>query len=78
MTTEAKEEQLFQHWYLELGKVGDPLNRPYLTFDSFKAGYAAGIAQANRGRIEDERSYEHDPDIGPDGICRICGKYEPE
>ena len=20
----------------------------------------------------------HDPDISPDGHCRICGKYEPE
>ena len=20
----------------------------------------------------------HDPDIGPDGICRICNQYEPE
>lgn len=28
--------------------------------------------------IEDYADYGHDPDLDENGICRICGAYEPE
>lgn len=28
--------------------------------------------------IEFENDYGHDPDLDENGICRICGMYEPE
>lgn len=27
---------------------------------------------------DDEPWWGHDPDLDENGICRICGKYEPE
>lgn len=26
----------------------------------------------------DDDDYGHDPDLDDNGICRVCGKYEPE
>lgn len=28
--------------------------------------------------FEDEGPYGHDPDLDENGVCRVCGKYEPE
>lgn len=48
MSNSPKEERLFWDWYKVLGRSGDPIRRPHLTLDAFKAGYAAGYAQGER------------------------------
>lgn len=27
---------------------------------------------------DEEDDYGHDPDLDDNGVCRVCGKYEPE
>lgn len=53
---------LYDHWWREQTKQGDPQRRQWLAFDAFAAGYEAGL-DVMRGALRpaDETSDESDP-----------------